>query len=414
MEEKRSRRTPVSASGAITRRLALRRAGATGLAAGLLAATASSDASAQSSLVSATTEAAARRAINAINRAIETGDMTLLDRAFAPDYVNHTPHRSLRTGQLLTPDLAGLEEGLIEVRAVVPNAVLIVDDVVASGDTAAVRATFRGTIDPAVIPLPEGASPRLSIGGMAFMRIVDGLVVESWQYDEAAEVLEALMKPPPEPTPEPTEAPATPGEVREVSDFSEVALEGVGTLIIEQGDTESLTIEAEDRVLRRIESEVQGGRLTIRPARSFNTREPIIYHLRVDDLTGIALSGAGSIEAQQLTTERLTLSLDGAGSLTIGDLSANVLEVTASGNGAVTLGGAVAEQSVSLTGTATFDAANLESQAATVVIDQAAQATVRVSDTLTASVGGAGRLQYIGNPDVRQEVSAAGSITQAG
>ena len=47
------------------------------------------------------------------------------------------------------------------------------------------------------------------------------------------------------------------GEVRDVSDFQEVALEGVGTLVIEQGETESLTIEAEPKVLQRIETEVQ-------------------------------------------------------------------------------------------------------------------------------------------------------------
>ena len=48
-------------------------------------------------------------------------------------------------------------------------------------------------------------------------------------------------------------------ETRDVENFQEVALEGVGTLVIEQGDRESLTIEAEEQVLRKIATEVRAG-----------------------------------------------------------------------------------------------------------------------------------------------------------
>lgn len=402
-------------SRAMPRRAVIRRLGAGGLAAGLFASGSADDAGAQSSLVSAATEAAARRAINAINQALSVGDMTVLDLAFAPDYVNHTPHRSLQSGQLFTADLAGLEAGLVELRAAVPDAVLVVDDVIASGDTAAVRATFRGTIDPATLSLPSGTSGRLVSGGAAFLRIVDGRVVESWDYSDASEVVGAIARPTPAPTPEPTAPPAVEGgEAREVMDFQEVALEGVGTLLIAQGDTESLTIEAEPKVLKRIETEVRGGKLTIRPARSFNTREAITYHLMVKQLSAIELSGAGVVEVPALTSDQLRLSLDQAGSLTIEQLTATTLEVAASGNGAVTLAGTVDQQTVTLSGAAQYDASALQSREAAISADGASQAVINASETLQAQAGGASRIQYLGNPDVREDVSAAGSVVNVG
>jgi predicted ester cyclase len=401
-------------SRAMPRRAAIRRLGAGGLAAGLFAGLRAGAVDAQSSLTSAATEAAARRAINAINQALSVGDMTVLDLAFAPDYVNHTPHRSPQSGQLFTADLAGLEASLVELRATVPDAVLLVDDVIASGDTAAVRATFRGTVDPAVLSLPAGTGGRLVIGGAAFARIVNGLVVESWDYNDAAEIVGAIPQVTPEPTVEPTPPPVEGGEAREIQDVQAVSLQGVGTLLIAQGDTESLTIEAEPKVLRRIETEVRGGTLTIRPARSFTTREAITYHLMVKQLSAIELSGAGVVEVPALSSEQLRLTLDQAGSLTIEQLTATTLEVASSGNGAITLAGSVDQQTVTLSGAAQYDASGLQSRAAAISADGAAQAVVNVTETLQASAGGAARIQYIGNPEVSEDVSAAGSVVNAG
>ncbi len=384
------------------------------MAAGMMLGAGSRDAGAQSAIASAATEAAARRAINAINQALASGDMALLDLAFAPGYVNHTPRRSTQTGQPTTGDLAGLKASLSELRAAVPNAVLIVNDVVASGDTVALRATFRGNIDPALVALPEGSSNRLAIGGVAFGRIVDGQVIESWDYDEAAEVLGSLTTPTPAPTPVPTVPPVAGGEVRDVSDFQEVSLEGIGTLEITQGATESLSIEAEEKVLNRIESVVRGGKLIIRPARSFRTEEPVIYHLSVKQIAALELSGAVGAVANQLTADAFRLSVTGSGTAQISQLTATTLDVTGDGSAAIQLGGTVDRQTVTLTGTATYVARDLNSRVATVSAEGAAQAAIAVSEDLTAKASGASRIEYAGDPAVQQDVSAAASVSKAG
>ncbi|MCC7021544.1 MAG: DUF2807 domain-containing protein [Thermomicrobiales bacterium] len=399
-------------SSAMPRRSALRRLGAGGLAAGLLMRGGDNDAAAQSALVTAATEAAARRAVNAINQGLASGDATQLNAMFSPDYVNHTPHPSLQTGQPFTPDLKGLAAAIGELRAFVPNAVILVDDVVASGDTAAIRFTFRGTLN-----LPAGAQERLRIGGAAFVRISGGQVVESWDYSDAAEQYAGLLAPAapptPEQTPQPTPVPGE-GEMRDVKNFHQVLLQGVGELRIIQGGTESLRINAEPKVLKRIETEVQDGTLVIRPSRSFTTKDKITYDLMAKSLDGIALSGAGSVVAKSLESDQMQLQVDNAGAIAIDTLTANRLGVAITGNGTVKLGGTVDEQTVTIQGAGKYLAADLQSRAATVTTEGAAQAAVFASESLNASAGDASRIVYSGNPQVEQQTSAAGTIAPAG
>ena len=73
-------------------------------------------------------------------------------------------------------------------------------------------------------------------------------------------------------------------EPRSVSGFSAVSLSGSGRLLIEQGETESLTITADDNLLPLIKSEVSGGRLELGSKDSMTNLRPsteIVYKLTV-------------------------------------------------------------------------------------------------------------------------------------
>jgi Putative auto-transporter adhesin, head GIN domain/SnoaL-like polyketide cyclase len=395
----------------MSRRGALRRLGAGGLAAGVAVGSQHQPAQAQFAFSAVITEASARRAIAAINQALATGDMSGLDATFSPDYINHTPRRSIVTGQLFSPDLAGLKASLTEFRTFVPDGVLLVDDVVASYDTASILGSFRGTLGAAATTQPDGPDVDLRVGGVIFAKISGGRVMESWDYDDAAEQYGGIVAEPP------VEEPVTDdgrGEVRDVSDFQEVSLEGVGTLIIEQGETESLTIEAEPKVLERIETEVQSGKLTIRPDRSFETSEPITYFLTVKQLTGIELAGAGRVEAAQLSSDDFRIDGSGAGAVSIDSLTANTLAVTTAGNVQAQLAGTVDSQTVVVSDAATYSAADLASRIATVTASGASQVIVNVTESLDARVSGAARVEYIGDPAVTEDVSGAGRVSNVG
>jgi len=407
-------RTAARILTSMSRRGALRRLGAGGLAAGAAVGSWQRPAQAQFSISAAITEATARRAIAAINQALASGDMSGIDATFSPDYVNHTPHRSLATGQLFSPDLAGLKASLTEIRTVLPDGVLLIDDIVASYDTVSILGSFRGTLGASSTKQPNGPNVDLRVGGVAFTKVANGKVMQSWDYDDAGERYGAILA---GVAALPTETPVTEearGEIRDIRDVQEVALEGVGTLIVEQGETESLTIDAEPKVLQRIETEVVNGKLTIRPDRSFKTRERITYYLTITQLTGIELSGAGRVEAAQLNSDQLSIDANGAGAVVIDSLTANTLDVTIAGNVQAQLAGTVDSQTVTASDAATYAAADLVSRVAAVTASGAAQVAVNVSESLDAHVSAAARVEYTGDPAVTQDVSGVGRLRNVG
>ena len=181
-------------------------------------------------------------------------------------------------------------------------------------------------------------------------------------------------------------------ESRDVSGFDEVELRGLGNLAIEQTGGESLTVEAEEDVLPKLAAEVVNGRLIIgpKPGTTVRTSEPINFKLTVENLNALEVSGSGDVEAEGIETDRLAVTVGGAGN--------------------VKAGGEADEQEVNISGSGVYRAEELESREAKVSVSGAGSAIVNASEELDAVVGGTGSVEYVGDPKVEQDVSAAGRL----
>lgn len=183
-------------------------------------------------------------------------------------------------------------------------------------------------------------------------------------------------------------------ERRDVGDFNEVVLSGVGALNITQTGSESLTIEAEDNIMPLLTSEVHGNSLRIgtEPGAHFSPKRPIRYILTVKDLSAIRISGAGNVETASLGTPSLRLELSGAGN--------------------ATCAGEVRSQDIRISGAGSYRGDDLASSTARAVISGTGSAHLRVSERLDARVSGVGSIVYSGNPVVSKSVSGVGRISQ--
>ena len=205
-------------------------------------------------------------------------------------------------------------------------------------------------------------------------------------------------------------------ETRDVRGFDRIALDGAGTLIVRQGARESLTIEAEDNIIGRLDTDVRGGRLALgfdqgncsssvsRPTR------PIVYTVTVTDLSALELAGSGAIEAADLTTDRLRVDVDGSGNVRLGNLAARELTLSIAGSGGVEASGTVDAQAASLSGSGDYRAAALRSKHARVTVEGSGDAAVRASDTLDVRISGSGAVEYAGSPQAHQDVSGSGEV----
>jgi hypothetical protein len=206
-------------------------------------------------------------------------------------------------------------------------------------------------------------------------------------------------------------------EEREIGGATGVDLQSFGTVHIEQGEREGLRIEAEDNLLRYIETEVRGGRLEIahRRGTSLLNTKPIDYWVTVRELDEVSISGAGNIEAGDVQAGRLTVHLSGAGNVQIADLEAETLDVSLSGAGGLAIeGGQVEQQKIVISGAGDYRAENLDSGETTIRMSGMGSATVRVRERLDVTISGAGSVRYAGNPEVEQQVTGAGRVQRIG
>jgi hypothetical protein len=205
---------------------------------------------------------------------------------------------------------------------------------------------------------------------------------------------------------------------RPVNDFNRISLTGAGDVIITQGDEESLTVETDENLMRYIKTEVKNGTLVlgftdeVRNKRVRPTRG-IKFNLKVREVAGLELSGAGDIDASSLKVDGLEIRLNGAGDVSVGSLEAEKLVVRIDGAGDVELAGQVMEQDIRINGAGVYRAAELESQGATVTVSGAGDATVWATDTLDVRIPGVGNVYYHGNPRVTKKLSGVGRLTAA-
>lgn len=183
-------------------------------------------------------------------------------------------------------------------------------------------------------------------------------------------------------------------EERDVSGFKRVEINMGAELILEQGETEGLTIEARENLLPYLTSEVSGNKLILSTQKGYSlvTATPIIYRLTVKDLDEVVINGA--------------VMLSGS------DLSLDKLEVTFNGAGNCTLSGSIDDQRIIISGGANYDAGQVESRDVRVEINGLGTVFVNASDTLDVTINGTGTVTYSGNPAVTEDINGLGSVNK--
>jgi hypothetical protein len=206
-------------------------------------------------------------------------------------------------------------------------------------------------------------------------------------------------------------------EEREVNDFDSVLLTGMGNVYVELGDEETLTIEAEDNLLKHLKSKVKGRTLEIGTDDNVNLhpQEPINFYLTVKELDSVEISGSGDVRLPEWLAGSFSIAISGSGDVRIDSLNANWLDVEISGSGHADIsGGQVEKQNIEISGSGDYRARDLECSRAEVRVSGSGEATVWALDELEIDISGSGDVYYVGDPHVEKEVSGSGDIERIG
>ena len=202
-------------------------------------------------------------------------------------------------------------------------------------------------------------------------------------------------------------------EDRDVSGFNKVSISGSGNLHIEQGDEESLTIEAEDNILPLITAKVSGNTLKLgfKPGTSISTTKSIEFYLKVKDLDSISASGSGNIDCLGLKTDNLIIGTSGSRKIDMSNLEVNSIDLNSSGSGRITLAGITDSQKIKTSGSIDYFGEGLESKSCVIDSSGSGEIIVNVSDDLDFNASGSVKVTYIGNPTITSKTSGSASIS---
>ena len=204
---------------------------------------------------------------------------------------------------------------------------------------------------------------------------------------------------------------------RSISAFKTLNLRLNADVFISTGDHAAVKLEGDDNLLKFIDVEQSGDEVTIREREGFNLipSGDLKVYVTTPTLDRIEASGACNIESQDTITSNdgLDMRLSGAGNIKM-DVDAPHVSAKLSGAGNITLKGQTKDVRLDLSGAGNAQCYDLLAENTDVTISGFGSAEVYASVKLSASVSGAGNVDYKGNAtDVEQHVSGAGGVHKA-
>lgn len=210
-------------------------------------------------------------------------------------------------------------------------------------------------------------------------------------------------------------------KTRDVQGFTEIIVQGYGDVVLEQGETEGVVVEADERMMPKLKTSVRDGRLFL----GFRFRwwewitwwwtwlfirdKRIHYRVSLRDFRGVSISGSGNVTAEQLRGDECQLRISGSGRVQVGKIECQSAATRISGSGDVSLAG---RQEIRITGSGRVNASDFETGETDIVISGSGRATLNALQTLNVRISGSGLINYRGQPQVSKRISGRGRVRE--
>lgn len=200
---------------------------------------------------------------------------------------------------------------------------------------------------------------------------------------------------------------------RPIDNFTEIRASSALDIVLRQGASCEVQIEAEDESDRQyVKYQVRQGvlELSLRKGIRGNKLKVIVT---VRDLDRVDLSGAVDLRSEGvLRLDDLDLRLSGASSIDL-HLVLDELEVRSSGSSDIELRGSCNEFDLRTSGASSVDAFDFEAKHCEIHASGASNIEIAVEKELELEADGASEIRYKGNPNLRRNsVSGAASVRQ--
>ena len=198
---------------------------------------------------------------------------------------------------------------------------------------------------------------------------------------------------------------------RTVPPFKAIKISGAFDIILSQGTTQSVIVEADDNLMSIIKTEVKGDELIIENTKPIRNSRSLKVYVTVKELKKIDITSAVDLETSgKLTMDELSIEGSGASDSKM-ELDVKKLDIECSGGSKLKFSGTATNVTMDVSGAVDIYAYDLLTESFHLDISGAGKAEINVSKELNAEISGAASVHYKGNPSkFIENVSGAGSI----
>ncbi len=179
-------------------------------------------------------------------------------------------------------------------------------------------------------------------------------------------------------------------ETRTVDSFNKVKYQIDGQVVIQPGNTYSISILAQQNLHPILETDVVNGTLFVSfGSRAVETDSTIVAVISSPDVEELTFSGSGTVDSQ-----------------------VGIPRINLTGSGNISCKGDTEELAVKLSGSGAIDLEKMTVRKAQVKITGNGNVSLHVTDNLDVAIQGLGVVYYSGMPVVQKNISGQGRIVE--
>ena len=193
-------------------------------------------------------------------------------------------------------------------------------------------------------------------------------------------------------------------ESRTVSSYTAIDSRGSMNVEISYGESNTISVEADENLLPYIVTKVEGDKLLITTEKvGISSKNKLMVHVTMTKITGVMLSGSGNIMGSgQFSNDNTTkLSVSGSGNMKLGFATFSSIDASVNGSGNMELtDGKTNAINASVSGSGNIGAYAVESKTVKAKVSGSGNVKVTASESLEAVSSGSGNVYYKGTATV--------------
>jgi len=197
-----------------------------------------------------------------------------------------------------------------------------------------------------------------------------------------------------------------------VNEFNRINLTANADVYLSQGDTQEVSIVAQDNILKILKTNVIDQEMVIDFDECVSDYDKVKIYIKIKNIKALKVSGAGTIISEDnLISDNISLTIEGSGNIDLEKVNFEKIISLISGSGDINLIGTNNQHVIQISGTGNINAFDLISHNVNVELSGSGNIHVFVNNTLNVKISGSGSVYYKGNPpNINMETTGTGKV----